>query len=147
MTIRLREKPIRSLESTGSRSWTLGEWDRRIDHALRNLGDRSVLNASQLARLTYVRRLAEDEYRGHILPKGLALHDLLTNCIRKICTELEDEPGLTRACRYLELLVQGISRKEISRQLGLSREHVSRTYRKKAVKIVTEEFMSIIRNG
>jgi hypothetical protein len=100
-----------------------------------------------LARLSYVEKLAEDRYSGRILPRGLALRDLLLNCVKKISTELSDEPGLARACRYLELLVGGLSCKAISGQLGLSREHVSRVYHKRAIELVTEEFLSIVKNG
>ena len=122
-------------------------WQQRVEHALRNLGDRSVLNRSPLARLAYIKRLAAEQYVGHLLPHGIALHDVLLASVKKISTELADEPGLTRACNYLQLLVQGISCQEISEQLGLSREHVSRVYRKKAIELVTEEFLSIVKNG
>ena len=126
---------------------SLDVWQKRVDQALRNLGDRSVLNRSPLAKLTYVERLAAEQYKGHLLPRGLALHDLFISCIKKISAEVSSEPGLTRACNYLELLVKGLSCTEISKQLGLSREHVSRVYRKKAVELVTEEFLSTIKNG
>jgi len=48
---------------------------------------------------------------------------------------------------YLDLLVKGLSCQEISKQLGLSREHVSRVYRKKAVELVTEEFLSVVKRS
>ena len=122
-------------------------WQQRVDHALKNLGDRSVLNRSPLARLSYIDELAENEYKGHILPRGLALHEILIECITKISTELSNEPSLARACNYLDLLVKGLSCKEISQKLGLSREHVSRVYRKKAVELVTEEFLSVVKRS
>ena len=122
-------------------------WQRRVDHALKNLGDRSILNRSPLAGLAYVDKLAEDKYEGHILPRGLALHEILIECITKISTELSNEPNLARACNYLDLLVKGLSCQEISKQLGLSREHVSRVYRKKAVELATEEFLSVVKRS
>lgn len=121
-------------------------WKRRVGHALKNLGDRSELNRSPLAKLGYIERLADERYNGRLLPRGLALHDTLLTCVKKISAELADEPGLTRACKYLQLLVQGLSCQEISNQLGLSREHVSRVYRKKAIELVTEEFLSSVKN-
>ena len=125
----------------------LDMWQRRVDHALKNLGDRSILNRSPLAGLAYVDKLAEDKYEGHILPRGLALHEILIECITKISTELSNEPNLTRACNYLDLLVKGLSCQEISKQLGLSREHVSRVYRKKAVELVTEALLSVVKRS
>jgi hypothetical protein len=122
-------------------------WQRRVDHALKNLGDRSILNRSPLSRLAYVNELAESKYEGHILPCGLALHEILIECITKITTDLSNEPNLARACNYLDLLVKGLSCQEISKQLGLSREHVSRVYRKKAVELATEEFLSVVKRS
>jgi len=123
------------------------EWENRVGHALKNLGNRSILNRSQLARLEYIERLAVEEYAGHTLPRGLALHDTLLTCLEKVASELGNEPGLARACQYLHLLSEGLSCSEISRRFGLSREHVSRIYRRKAIELVTEEFLSIVRNG
>ena len=136
-----------SLESNNKGSASLAAWQKRVEKALRNLGDRSILNRSPLAKLQYVERLAGEKYKGCLLPRGLALHDLLISCINKISTEVGLEPGLARACKYLELLVEGLSCREISMKLGLSREHVSRVYRKKAIELVTEEFLSTVKNN
>lgn len=133
--------------SLGKQSTRLDEWQKRVGQALRNLGDRSALNRSPLVRLAYVEKLAAERYNGRLLPRGLALHDLLLTCVKKVSVELADEPGLTRACKYLQLLIQGLSCQEISRQLGLSREHVSRVCRRKALELVTEEFLSTVRNS
>jgi hypothetical protein len=122
------------------------EWENRIGHALKNLGDRSVLNRSQLARLDYIEKLAVEKYDGHTLPRGLALHDTLLSCVEKVASELGNEPGLARACQYLHFISEGLSCSEISRRFGLSREHVSRIYRRKAIELVTEEFLSTVRN-
>ena len=128
-------------------SVSLDIWQQRVDHALKNLGDRSILSRSPLSRLSYVDKLAEAKYEGHILPRGLALHEILIECITKISAELSNEPNLARACNYLDLLVKGLSCQEISKQLGLSREHVSRVYRKKAIELVTEEFLSVVKRS
>ena len=128
-------------------SVSLDMWQQRVDHALKNLGDRSILSRSPLSRLSYVDKLAEAKYEGHILPRGLALHEILIECITKISAELSNEPNLARACNYLDLLVKGLSCQEISKQLGLSREHVSRVYRKKAIELVTEEFLSVVKRS
>jgi len=122
-------------------------WEKRIDHALKSIGDRGELNLSPLAGIDYVGKLASEHYSGHLLPRGLALHDVLLACVDKISTEFSNEPALGRACNYLQLLVQGLSCREISKQLGLSREHVSRVYRKKALALLIEEFLSRVRNG
>jgi hypothetical protein len=135
----------RNEEPLNDGSWNFQIWEQRIGHALRNIHDRSILNQSPLARLSYIERLAEERYDDHLLPRGLALHDILLTCVEKVSTELSSEPGLARVCKYLELLIKGLRCREISKKLGLSREHTSRRYRKKAVEIVTEEFLHLIK--
>ena len=120
--------------------------DVRIGYVLRNINDRSTLNCSSLARLAYVERLARERYNGHLLPRGLALRELLTTCVEKISRDLGSNPALYRECQYLVLLKDGLSCQQISNELGLSREHVSRIYRKKALELLAEEFLSTIRN-
>lgn len=126
---------------------TFDEWEQRVEHALRNLHDRGVLNQSSLARLAYIEKMAREQYNSRLLPRGLALHDVLLACVEKVLEEVGSEPGLSRACNYLELLTEGLTCQEISKQLGLSREHVSRVYRRKAVELITEAFLSTVKNG
>ena len=125
---------------------TNDQWVSRVGHALRNLDDRSALNRSPLARLSYVERLAKERYSSHVLPRGLALRTVLVACIDKVTNDLSTEPALSRACRYLALLKQGLSCRQISTELGLSREHVSRVYRLKAFELVTTVFLSVIKS-
>jgi hypothetical protein len=134
------------LQKESSTKETNDQWVIRVGYALRNLDDRSVLNRSPLARLTYVDRLVRERYSNHILPRGLALREVLVECVGRVVNELSKEPGLSRACRYLNLLKQGLSCRQISSELGLSREHVSRVYRLKALELVTTEFLSTVKS-
>ena len=124
---------------------TNSQWESRVNHALRNLDDRSVLNRSPLARLTYVEKLARERYSSHILPRGLALREVLAGCIERVVNDVAEERGLSRACQYLVGLKQGLSCKQISSGMGLCREHVSRVYRPRALELVTNEFLSIVK--
>lgn len=119
-------------------------WRARVWHALRHLDDRSILNQSSLARLNYIKRLAESEFKGNALVRGLALKHALLTCVDKIIRELDGEPGLTKTCQFLQFIKQGYSITTISKSLGLSREHVTRHYKKKAVELVTQEFLLIV---
>jgi len=119
----------------------------QIDHALRHIDDRSELNQNPLARIAYVQQKAKEGYRGHVLPNGLALRDLLIECIERITRDLVGgEPAQARVCRYLTGRKEGLSCGQISSQLGLSREYVSRTFRPKALMLVAEVMRTMIRN-
>jgi hypothetical protein len=119
-------------------------WQARVWHALRHLDDRSILNQSPLARLTCIQRLADTKFKGNALVKGLALKHILIECVDRLVVELCKETGLIRTCQLLRLVEQGQSITSISRSLGLSREHVTRVYKKKAVELVTQEFLAIV---
>jgi hypothetical protein len=110
----------------------------QIGLALKSLLDRSALNRSPLARLSYVERAARDQYGGRLMPRGLALRAILESCIDEVVNDLSGEPALKNQCEYLKMIKSGVTCKEIGRALGRSREHVSRKYRKEAVALVSE---------
>ena len=141
-----RGRGSQNQELAKKRPCSLNEWQQRVAYALRHFGDRTMLNRSPMARLAYIERLAAGQYSGRLLPRGLALHDTLSACVGKILTELRNDPALARACTYLELILQGKTCKEISKELGLSREHVSRVYRRKALELLIGEFLHMVRN-
>jgi len=130
-----RENRRRNRDSSES----LDRWVERVAFALRHLEDRSKLNGSPLARLAYVERLAKEEYAGRLLPRGLALRQLVLACVDDVVKEVGEEPGLSRACQYLTLRASGLSCKQVSRKMNLSREHVSRLYRRRALALLAEQ--------
>lgn len=124
----------------------LDGWNIHIDNALRHIDDRIELNRNPLARLNFIQRMAKERYRGHIHPRGLALRQLLIECIERITGDLKDEPAQARVCRYLTGRREGLNCRQISSELGLSREYVSRAYRPKALELLAEEMRLITRN-
>lgn len=116
-------------------------WQQRVGEALRNLPDRSALSRSPLARLPCVERVASERYKGRLMARGLALREVLTDCVARVVADVADEPALHREREYLVSLGDGLSCKEASRRLGLSREHVSRVYSRRALRLLTDEFL------
>lgn len=116
-------------------------WQQRVGEALRQLPDRSALSRSPLARLSYVERVARERYKGRLMARGLALREVLGGCVDRVVTDIANEPPLHREREYLVLLRDGLSCREASERLGLSREHVSRVYSKRALRLLTDEFL------
>lgn len=114
-----------------------------LGDALASLGDRAVLNGNPLSRTDYVQRLASEKYADRIMARGLALRHVISECVARICTELADEPVLAKPCRYLDLRAKGFKCTEAAAEIGLTREHVSRTIRPKALGLLLEEFLSV----
>ena len=78
------------------------------------------------------------------MPRGLALHHLISTCGEDVIRDVGKEPDLSRACKYLRLRAAGFNCNQIGKEMGLSREHVSRHYRNKALALLTERFLAII---
>ena len=139
LSTEIKKKKTRTSKETAG----VEVWQDRVWYALRHLDDRSLLNQCPLARLAYIQKLANTKFKGNALVKGLALKHALLGCVDRILLELSEEPGLSRACQFLKLIKKGYSVTAISKGLGLSREHVTRVCKKKAVELVTQEFLSI----
>ena len=119
----------------------------KISHALRNLDDRVALNRNPLSRLAYVQEVAKGQCKGSIYPCGLALRKIITSCIDKIVMDLGNEPKFYKPCKYLALMKKGMTCRQISKELGISREHVSRVYRRRAIELLVEEFYNVTKDN
>jgi hypothetical protein len=111
-------------------------WKNRLDDALRHLDDRSALNRNPLSRLLFVKKLASTKYCDKTMPAGLALKELIVAAIDGIAADIGDDPALSRLSNYLVYSKQGLNRRQISQKLGLSREHVSREIRPRALELL-----------
>jgi hypothetical protein len=144
---RSRRPGLGSDANTADRDEAIPEqWIARLNHALKNMADRGELNRNPLSRLRYVQRVAEERFRGQILPHGAALRWIILFCVERICEQLGNEAGMAKACTYLKLRCDGLSCEQIGRELGCSREHGSRYHRRKALDLLAREFMSTIKN-
>ena len=114
---------------------------RRVASAVRNLDDLIALNQSPLTKLGFVEKHAADHYQDRLCSRGLALRDLITESLDEVISETAGN-GLSRLHDLLDMLRNGLTISQASREMGLSREHVSRVYAKQAFRLVTERFLS-----
>ncbi len=114
----------------------------RVASAVRNLDDLIALDQSPLAKLGFVEKHAADHYQDRLCSRGLALRDLITESLDDIISETAGN-GLSRLHDLLGMLRNGLTISQASREMGLSREHVSRVYAKQAFRLVTEQFLSM----
>jgi len=115
----------------------------RVDHALRHIDDRIELNRNPLTRLTRVETLARTRYAACVHPQAVALRDMIDVAVRVVLGELQGEAGLRAVREFLALYRSGATVRQASKKLGLSREHCSRTVKKKAIALVAEKFMQL----
>ncbi|MDI6815373.1 MAG: hypothetical protein QMC90_04770, partial [Dehalococcoidales bacterium] len=69
----------------------------------------------------------------------------LAGCIDKIVSDGKDQVGLQKICQFLKLIKEGQNLTDISKALGLSRERVSTSYKRKGVELITQEFMELVK--
>ncbi len=115
----------------------------RVDHALRHLDDRIELNRNPLTRLARVEVLARSRYASSVHPRAVALRDLLDATVQAVLSELDGERGLREVREFLALYRAGATVTKASSTLGMSREHCSRTVKKKALILVAEKFVQL----
>lgn len=120
-------------------------WMHLLDDALRHLDDRSSLNSNPLARIKRVKTVAVIKYSQNVLPNGLALKYLILKSIADLNKDLAGDQRFSRALKFLELCVQGLSRREVSTKLALNREYVCRKIRPQALELLTRTFIRISR--
>ena len=119
-------------------------WDQRVQYCLKNLNNPIALNSSPLIRLAQVERIARTKYKNEGLPRAKALKDVLFLCIDRLVKEMENDSSSIKVARYLKLAKKGMNNSQIAKEMGLTREHVSRVYRNKALNLVTQEFLTTI---
>ncbi len=114
---------------------------RQVAHALKHMQELELLEESPLGKLGLVRELAVSEYRRTIFPVGFALRWLLSDAVDAVLHDLEQMPNYDRERKFLQGIVQGESVSQISRILGLSREHATRTIQPRALSLVARAFV------
>lgn len=120
---------------------------KSVGEAMRYIEDVSLLNRSPLARSGAVEKLVREKYARHITPRGFALRELLLRSVDRVTNEAGGEPSLEKECCYLKLAASGVKCSQISKELQLSREHVSRVYRKKALDLLVDELLLLLKEG
>lgn len=115
--------------------------------ALKMLEEFEWLEESPLGRMAAVQRLAQGHYRRGIFPTASALRYLLLQAAENVVADLGAMGVYQREVRFIQAYTKGCSVADISRNLGLSREHVARTIQPRAVGLVARAFMALINSG
>jgi DNA-binding NarL/FixJ family response regulator len=118
------------------------EISHQVVEALKNLQELERLENSPLVQLRAVRQLAETNFRSSLFPGAFALRSMLLETTNALIDDLAEIPGYQRELRFLQLVIQGQTVTEISRGLGLSREHVARTVQPRAMRLMAKMFVS-----
>ena len=128
---------IRKTRTAGRRPRST--WARRVAFGLRHLTDPFTLRTPELVRLAAVDRLRAERYPRMAFGRALALRDLLTQAVEHACVALPHPLD-----RFLQRYAQGVPIAVIARDLGLTRQYISRAYRPKCIEAVTSEFLALV---
>jgi hypothetical protein len=115
---------------------------QQVALALKNIQELELLEESPLVRLPAVRRLAETKYRRAMFPAAFALRLILLESVNQMVDDLGEMSNYQRELGFLQGFIRGMSVAEISRGLGLSREHVARTIQPRALNLVARVFLA-----
>lgn len=116
-------------------------WERRIEHAIRNLNSVWDLMDNSLCRLSAVQELCRVRYAEKISGAGFALRDLVAESV-EIAAEMLPPP-------YGEFLGRWAKTGNIAavaREMGKDRSHLSRSYRPRVVAAATSVFLQLVKS-
>ncbi|MHB8577878.1 MAG: hypothetical protein ACYDCQ_21405 [Dehalococcoidia bacterium] len=115
--------------------------DTAVAQALLHLGDIPWLADSPLVRLPAVQARCRDDSR--LFADGRALQARLQEGISEVLRDLEGDGALARWRVLLTGVRDGKSISGVARELGLTREHVSRTYWPPVVRLVAQSLTAL----
>ena len=118
------------------------ELGREVWRALKCLNDPDELDKSRLTRLKQMEDLALKRDSDSASTKGEVLGRVLSICIERLVVKADRGRQFSRCVQLLAGIAQGSTLAKASHQMGLSREHVTRKYRPKAIKILAREFVA-----
>ncbi|MFW6174755.1 MAG: helix-turn-helix domain-containing protein, partial [Chloroflexota bacterium] len=78
------------------------------------------------------------------MPEAQALRRLLVEAAARASKHMEAVPDLANAHRFLERYMEGKTVSEIARDLGVSREWCSRTFRRQALEMASMQFVRLV---
>ena len=134
------------MQKTSKRGrWNESEWQQRTRYALLHLGDPISLEKSPLCRLTFLEELAQSKFPNGIVARGRALNELVNECLREIEAELDGHSGVVNLKEFVVLTRKGMKAVDISKEIGISREHASRSYKRTLVELLTYKLLTKLR--
>ena len=107
-------------------------------YILRHLDDPIMLQRSPVAGLVMVGKRAGESYPNQLVSRGRALHDLVIEWLGEVECSVEESTSLKHFHDYVVFTRKGMGTVEASKNLRLSAEHVSRTYKKMLVQLLVE---------
>ena len=123
------------------------ELTHQVALALKHVQELEWLEESPLARLPAVQELAQGKYREGAVPVGTALRVLLMESAKIVVRDLSEMPGYQREIEFLNAYLSCQTIVEISRSLGLCREHVARSIQPRAIGLVARVFLARANDG
>ena len=124
---------------------SLSDANGLVDDALRHFDEFEYLEACDLGRLQPVRDLAERDFDRSFFPLAFAIRLLITEAASSVSQQFRNVSAYGREIEVIDGLLGGLSIVAISKGLGLSREHVTRTVKPRAVNLITRAFLVNVR--
>lgn len=116
----------------------------QVELAYGHLHNLDWLQECGLASLTAVQERVQ---RHHTMPEAQALRGLLTESALRVIEDIKQVPSMVSLKVFLERYLQGKKVTEIAKELRVSREWCSRSYRKEAFRLAGIQFVRSVSVG
>ena len=105
---------------------------QKVEEAYSHVHDLEWLQGCDLADLLVVHERAQPY---HTMPEAQALRGLLTEAALQVIADIRQVPNMASVQVFLERHLQGARVSDIAKELGVTREWCSRSYRKDAIRL------------
>ncbi len=133
------EKP--GTGKTGRGRYSIENRRLQVRFALRYINDPIALQRSPLCRLSTIEKRALAEYPDGVVSRGRALRDLINECLSEIEQELDGLSGVAKLKLFTSHTREGKGLTQASHSIGVSREHASRTFKRKLIELLTDKML------
>ena len=110
----------------------------QVEAAFSHIHDLDWLQQSELSNLSEVQQRVR---LHHTMPEAWALRESLIEAALQVIQDIEKLPNMTSVKIFLESYLQGKKVTEIAKELGVSREWCSRSYRRDAFRFAVTQFV------
>ena len=111
---------------------------KQVEEAYSALHNLDQLQESPLSGLQVVQERKQPQ---HTMPEAQALRETLIESARQVIRDIEHIPSMGSVEVFLERYLEGKRITEIAKELGVSREWCSRSYRKEAFRLAGMRFV------
>lgn len=110
-------------------------------YVLRHLGDPGVLQGSPFCKFSKVVELGKEKYPTNTIPNGLALKEIILECLQDLENEMDGHFGMVKLKDFITHTREGKGVAEASRAIEVTPAYGCRTFKRRLVELLAKKLL------